>query len=219
MPTTIRKTARTAASHIALFCLLLLLPVITATPALAALGCELNDPIRDVPRLYPESTSYKTLYVSFTRNGGPPLLQKVHAQLGTPHLGLYAPIDVPYSIYEIYRGDRKIGYIHGVNQKGQFGGIQVFVSLDLKGTIKTFYLQRISGQQAAKFRSSRFGSNFIGLSLKDFNTFDPITGKGTGRVADIRNPVPGTETDFFGVLRGLKKNLILMDAFIYSAGH
>lgn len=202
-----------------LLCLLLLLPFRGAPPAHAALGCELNDPVRDVPRLFPESTNYKTLYVSFTRNGGPALLRRVQSQLGTPYLGLYAPIDVPYSVYEIYRGDRKIGYIHGVNQKGQFGGIQVFVSLDLKGTIKTFYLQRISGQQAARFRSSRFGENFIGLSLKDFGTFDPITGKGTGRIAAIRNPVPGTETDFFGVLRGLKKNLILMDAFVYSAGH
>lgn len=197
--------------------LLFILAAITATPVLAAVGCDLNDPPRDVPRLFPESTSYKTLYVSFARNGGTPLRQKVESRLGNKWLALYAPLDVPYTIYEIYTGKKKVGYIHGVNQKGQFGGIQVFAALDLNGRIKTFYLQKISGQWAAKFREQRFGKKFIGLSLKDFEAFDPITGKGSGRLAQIRNPVPQTETDFYGVLRGLKKNLILMDEFIYSA--
>jgi hypothetical protein len=168
-----------------------------------------------VPRLFPESTSYKTTYFSFAKRGGDPLRRKVEARLGGAP-ALYAPLDVPYTLYEIYKGTRKIGYIHGVNQKGQFGVLEVFVSLDMHGTIKAFYIQRIAGKWGGKFTSSRFGRQFTGLSLKDFERYDPVTGKGSGKVAAITNPAPEAMTDFFGLLRAVKKNLILMDEFFYS---
>ncbi len=47
------------------------------TAAWGAVGCDLNDPDRDVARLFPESTGYKTHYVSIDRKGGEPLLAKV----------------------------------------------------------------------------------------------------------------------------------------------
>jgi hypothetical protein len=184
-------------------------------PALAAVNCELNNPINDVPRLFPESSSFKTVYFSFTTGGGEPLLRKVESRLGGLP-ALYAPLNVPYTLYEVYKGNAKVGYVHGVNQKGQYGVLEVFVSLDREGVIKAFYLQRIAGQWAKKFTSPRFGGQFVGLSLKDFETYDTVTGKGSGRVAAITNPAPEAVTDFYGLLRAVKKNLILMDEFFYS---
>ena len=199
----------------AIFAALLLL-CFSAHSSLAATGCDLNDPDRDVPRLFPESTGYLTKYVSIRQLGGDPLLKKIEKRLGERYLALYAPIDVPYTLYEIYAGKKKIGYIHGVNQKGRFGGIQIFMAQDLHGTVKSFYLQRISGQMADKLRDSRFGRKFTGITIKDFDTYDPATAKGSGRIAEIHNPSPEIETDFYAVLRGLKKNLILMDEFVFS---
>jgi hypothetical protein len=196
--------------------LTLLVIAVTARFAFAALGCDLNDPIRDVPRLFKESTSFKTRYLSIRNQGGEALLRRIESRLGQRYVPLYAPIDVPYTLYEIYNGSTKVGYIHGVNQKGQFGGLQVFVAQDLTGKIKTFYLQKITGPSAARFRDARFGKNIIGLSLKDFEAYDPATGKGSGRVADLSNPAPDMETDFYGILRGLKKNLVLMDELVFS---
>jgi hypothetical protein len=193
-----------------------LLFCVAAVPALAATGCDLNDADRDVPRLFPGSTSYKTIYVSIGQQGDASFLRKIEDRLGERYLALYAPIDQPYTIYEIYNGKKKIGYIHGVNQKGQFGGMQIFIAQDLNGTVKTFYLQRIPGQKAGKFRDPKFCLQFVGVALKDFDTFDPASGKGSGRIAQISNPVPERERDFHGVLRGLKKNLVLMDAFVFS---
>lgn len=187
----------------------------TAVSALAAISCELNYPDRDVARLFPESTSFVTSYFSFAKRGGTPLLRKVEARLGGLP-ALYAPLDVPYVIYETYKGTKKVGYVHGVNQKGQFGVLEVFVSLDMNGVIKAFYIQRMAGQWANKFTSPRFGRQFIGLSLRDFDHYDPVSGKGSGRVASIKNPAPEAVTDFFGLLRAVKKNLILMDEFFYS---
>ena len=196
--------------------LLGLLALGVAAPALAAVGCDLNNPERDVPRLFPESTSYKALYVTIAGRGGAPLLRRIEGRLGTPYLALYAPIDTPYTLYEIYRDKKKIGYIHGVNQKGQFGGIQVFMAQDLSGRVKTFYLQKITGTSASKFREAKFSRKFEGVTLRDFDSYDPVRGKGTGRIAEVANPSPELETDFYGILRGLKKNLVLMDEFVFA---
>jgi hypothetical protein len=194
----------------------LLLCFAMVVPVLAAVNCELNNPTNDVGRLFPESTSFKPIYFSFATAGGEPRLRKVEARLGG-FPALYAPLNVPYTLYEIYKGKKKVGYIHGVNQKGQFGVLEVFVSLDMDGTIKAFYIQRMAGQWARKFTSPRFGRQFVGLTLKDFEQYDTANGKGSGKVAAIENPAPEAMTDFLGLLRALKKNLVLMDEFFYSA--
>lgn len=196
--------------------LLLLLPLaLVAAPLPAAVSCELNNPAVDVPRLFPGSTSFKVIYFSFSSRGGEPVFKRVVGRLGGLP-ALYAPLEVPYVLYEIYKGTEKIGYIHGVNQKGQFGVLEVFVSLDLEGRIKQFYLQRVAGQWASKFTARKFGTQFVGMTLKDFAAFDFIAGKGTGHLAAVVNPAPEALTDFLGILRALNKNLILMDEFFYS---
>lgn len=195
----------------------MLLFLIAAVPAWGAVGCDLNDPDRDVARLFPDSSGYRTFYASIDKRGGEPLLRKVEKRLGDRFHGLYETIDVPYTIYEIFSGKKKVGYIHGVNQKGQFGGIQVFVALDMEGRIKTFYIQKMTSQWAKKLRDPAFGRQFAGLTLKDFEPYDPVAGKGSGKAAEVRNPAPEAETDFRASLRALKKNLILMDEFVFSA--
>ena len=93
----------------------------------AATGCDLNNPDRDVPRIFPGSTRYVAKYRSPT----PMELAAIVAQLDERFRAIYDPLSVPYTIYEIYRGDEKVGYIHGVNQKGQFGTLQVFIAQDI----------------------------------------------------------------------------------------
>ena len=184
--------------------------------AWGAVGCDLNDPDRDVVRLFPESTGYKTIYTSIQKKGGEILLSTVERRLGEKFKGIYETIDVPYTIYEIFKNKKKIGYIHGVNQKGQFGGIQVFISLDLQGAIKGFYIQKMTSQYAAKLRDAKFGKQFIGLTIKDFDHYDVVSGKSSEAVEAIKNPAPEAEADFRAALRATKKNLILMDEFVYS---
>jgi len=195
--------------------LMLLLMFAVPTMAQAAVNCELNYPASDVARLFPESDNYKISYFSFAKQGGEPLLRKVEARLGNVP-ALYAPLNVPYTLYEIYKGGKKIGYIHGVNQKGQYGVLEVFVSLDMKGMIKAFYIQRMAGQWVNKYTLPKFGRQFVGLTLRDFELYDPVSGKGSGKVASMSNPAPLAVTDFYGLLRAVKKNLVLMDEFVYS---
>ena len=196
--------------------LTLILVLITTTSLFAAVGCDLNDPDRDVKRLFPESTGYKTLYLSIEKKGGKSLLHQIEQRLGDNFKGLYETADVPYTIYQIYRGKELVGYIHGVNQKGQYGGIQVFLALDLEGNVKAFYFQKLTSKYAKQFREAKFGEQFVGLNLKDFYNYDVVSGKITGpsRVEKIKNPAAEAEPDFRAALRATKKNLILVDEFL-----
>jgi hypothetical protein len=195
---------------------LYLLLYLAAWPLLAAVGCDLNDPDRDVKRLFPESTGYKTIYVSIAQRGGENLLRQIEQRLGDSFKGLFETIDVPYTMYQIFRGKELIGYIHGVNQKGQYGGIQVFLALDLEGDIRAFYFQKLTSQYAKSLRDASFGQQFIGLNLKDFYHYDIVSGQtaGQSRVVLIKNPAPEAEPDFRATLRATKKNLILVDEFL-----
>jgi hypothetical protein len=174
-----------------------------------------------VKRLFPESTGYKTLYFSIARNGGEELLKRIMARLGDELKGLYETIDVPYTMYQVYKGKDLIGFIHGVNQKGRYGGIQVFLALDLDGRIRGFYFQKMTGQYAKVLRGAEFGKQFVGLSLPDFDKYDPAarTAEPGSKVAAIRNPVPEAEEDFRSALRATKKNLILCDVFLMDSKH
>lgn len=181
----------------------------------AAVGCDLGDPDRDVKRLFPTSTGYKTDYVSIKQKGGAALLAKVEQRLGDKFTGLYETIDVSYTVYTIYKAKEAIGYIHGVNQKGYYGGIQIFLALDTKGTILNMYFQKMNNPAAKSFRNDSFYKQFIGLSMNDFKSYNPVTGKQGGKLALIKNPAPKAEQDFQASLRGVKKNLILMQEFGY----
>ncbi|HOW86394.1 MAG TPA: hypothetical protein P5119_11050 [Candidatus Aminicenantes bacterium] len=187
----------------------------------AAVGCDLNDPDRDVKRLFPGSTGYKTLYVSISRKGGQDLLQKIEARLGDRFAGLFETIDVPYTMYEIYKGQELIGYIHGTNQKGTYGGLQVFLALDRQGVIRGFYLQKLTSKAAKAFRDPAFGGQFLGLSLADFYAYDIVTGKEDppGAVGRIANPDTASDRDFRAILRATKKNLVLVDEFLLGNPH
>jgi hypothetical protein len=192
--------------------------LILATPRLlfAAVGCDLNDPDKDVKKLFPGSTGYKTEYVSISQKGGDSLLARIEQRLGDRFQGLFETGDVPYTMYRVFRKKELAGYIHGVNQKGTYGGIQVFLALDTNGVIKTLYFQKLTSKAAAKLRQPSFGKQFAGLTLRDFYRYDVVSGKesGSDRITSIKNPSDDAASDFRSALRAVKKNLILVDEFL-----
>jgi hypothetical protein len=185
--------------------------------AMAAVGCDLNDPDRDVKRLFPESTSYKTSYMSVDKARRETILKEVETRLGDEFQGLYETIDVPYTIYTIFKDKEIVGYIHGINQKGLYGGLQVFLGYDTKGVITNFYYQKLTSKKAVEMRSVDFAGRFVGLSLADFKDYNPKTHTGgSPKVSTIKNPNMDDSTDFNATLRAVKKNLILMDIFVFN---
>lgn len=187
-------------SLVSRFIVLFYLMVLSGPLAYAAVGCQLNDPDRDVKQLFPQSTGYKTDFISIKEAGGLPLYKKIETILADKLDSIYETIDVPYSFYTILKGKEIIGYIHGVNQKGMFGGMQLILSTDITGKIINFYYQKISSPEAARFMDNNFTNKFIGLSLEDF----------LKREIYITDPSKDSNDDFKATLRGLKKNLILL---------
>ena len=200
---------------IVFFSALLFIAGIFCRPSFGAIGCTLNDPDRDIQKLFPQSTGYKTDFITIQERGGNKLKEEVEKKLGDTFDPVYESLDVPYSYYTVLKGKDVIGYVHGVNQKGLYGTIQIILATDPDGKIIGFYYQRISSPEAEKFRDKAFTDQFIGLTLADFYKSDDPA----GRVAAIKDPTEKNHEDFKATIRGTKKNLILLDTFILKGGH
>jgi hypothetical protein len=181
-----------------------------------AVGCSLNDPDRDVVRIFPESTNYLTEYISIDSRGGAELKAELELRLGDAFDDKFEKTSVEYSYYTVLKGDEIIGRIHGLNQRGMFGGMQIILATDMQGIIKDFYYQKISSPEAKQFKAREFTSRFIGLSLKDFYLY--AQGDNT-RLAEITDPSQKSNQDFINTLRGIKKNLIQLDFFFLNREH
>ena len=171
----------------------------------AAVGCTLNNPDRDIKRLFRKATNYKTEFISIKDHGGEELAREIEAKLKDKLEPRYESLDVPYTYYTVLNKKEVIGYVHGVNQKGMYGGLQLILATDPNGKILDFYYQKISSPESKKFRDKKFTKQFIDLTLAEFYKHD-LTKK-------IKDPSKKSAGDYLATLRGLKKNLILHDEF------
>jgi len=176
-----------------------------ATVSFAAVGCTLNDPDRDIRRIFPESTGCRTEFITIEERGGEELKREIEEELGDTFDSIYETLDTPYAYYTVLKGKELIGRVHGVNQKGMYGGMQIILATDLESTIIDFYYQKISSPEAPKFRDDSFTGQFIGLKLEDFFNKGVLEG--------IKDLSENSAEDFYSTLRGIKKNLILLERF------
>jgi len=183
----------------------ILISLVTIQNLYAAIGCSLTDPDRDIKRLFPNATNYKTEFITIAEHGGKELAQRVEAKLKDKLEPTYEALDVPYTYYTVLKGKDIIGYVHGVNQKGMFGVIQLIVTMDTNGVILDFYYQKLTSPESQKFRDEKFTKQFVGLSLADFYTTD--------MKEKIKDPSENSRDDYIATMRGIKKNLILTDEF------
>lgn len=192
------------------FFLTIVFTLALCAPAFGAVGCELNDPDRDIRKAFPRSTGYKTDFVTIAEKGGEKLKKEVEEKLGDKFDTLYESLDVPYTYYTVLKGKEILGYMHGVNQKGLYGGMQLIMATDPEGKITLFYYQKLSSPEAKELRSNYFTGQFNGLALEDFYK----SNEPGSRISNIKDPTKNSHEDFRYTLRGLKKNIILLNEFI-----
>jgi hypothetical protein len=182
----------------------------------AAVGCSLNDPDRDIKRIFPKSTGYKTTITTIKESGGEKLLKELEEKLGDKFDPVFEAPDVPHAFYTVLKGKEIIGYVHGVNQKGMYGGMQIFLALDSEGKIIEFFYQKISSPETKKFRDKKFTEQFKDITLADFYHHDAMKGEACphDQIAKIKAPSENSHKDFLATLRGIKMNLILCDKFL-----
>jgi len=187
--------------------ILIILTVLSGTGNLyAAVGCTLNDPDRDIMRLFPKATNYKTEFITIKDRGGKKLAKEIEAKLKDKLEPTYESIEVPYAYYTVLKKKQTIGYVHGVNQKGMYGGIQLILATEPNGVIMDCYYQKITSPESKKFKDKKFTKQFVGLNLAAFYTKD--------LKKKIKNPSKNNAGDWLATLRGIRKNLILQDEFM-----
>jgi len=186
-----------------------------ARPASCAVGCTLNDPDRDIRRLFPGATGYRTEFVSIAERGGRPLAARIETRLGEPLDPVYEALDVSYAYYTVLKGNAVVGFVHGVNQKGRYGGMQLILATDLRGAVVGFYYQKLTSPEAKRFRSEAFTGQFKGLTVADFDLYRSASAEERARspVSRIKDPSERSADDFRATLRGVMKNLILLEVF------
>jgi hypothetical protein len=189
-----------------------------------AIGCTLSNPAEDLKYLFPEMTSYKEDLKEFSKlKNGEKLFKSLKDRLGSDLDPIYETYETPYTVYLVYQGKAKIGIVHGVNVPGKGGVIQVFLSTDPKtGAILKFFFQRLESPAAEGLRTKAFRAQFESLTLADFYKHDYYEAVSPGAKADklglLKAPRLGAEgkPDYQAALRGIRKNLVLLDFFIYN---
>ncbi len=192
--------------------------------AFGAIGCTLSNPAEDLKYLYPEMTTFKEDLKEFPRlKDGAALYKGLKARLGSDLDAIYEAYETPYTVYSVFKGTAKIGIVHGVNVPGKGGVIQVFLSLDpATAEIKSFFYQRLESPAAKQLRSKDFRAQYTGLTLADFYKHDYYVqvqpGAKADKVAAIKPPVIDAtgKPDYDASVRGIRKNLILLDYFVYA---
>lgn len=207
-----------------LMTLILLLGFYVSQDAYAAVGCTLSNPAEDLKYLYPEMTSFKEELKNLdTIPEGKKLYQDLKDRLLSDLDPVYETFETPYTLYLVYQAETVIGVVHGVNVPGRGGVIQVFLSTDPKsGEIRNFFFQRLESPVAKDLRKKEFREQFKALTLADWYKHDyyQVSGASTtqDRVAKIQAPALSADgkIDYDASLRGIRKNLILLDIFFYS---
>jgi hypothetical protein len=203
---------------------LIVLIVLLPQGLMGAIGCTLSSPSEDLKYLYPEMTTFKEELMEFPKlKDGAVLFKGLRARLGSDLDPIYETYETAYTVYSVFNGSVRIGIVHGVNVPGKGGVIQIFLATDPKtAEIKNFFFQRLESPAARQLRSKEFRAQFSGLTLADFYKHDYYAAADPGAKADkvgaIRAPAldASGKPDYLAALRGLRKNLILLDYFVYG---
>jgi len=189
--------------------------------AVAAVSCTLNDPDKDIRRMFPASTSYKTEFFTLKEFGGAAAKAKVEGLLGDRLDDEYEAVDIGHAVYSVFKGTTLLGYVAGETQRGVYGSIQIVLAVNPQGDITDLYFQKLNLPQADRLKADAFRKQFIGLSLTDFyfhRQHYPGTAAGC-RMDAIANPLSEDKIEFQNILRGMMKDLILLDMFKLNNAH
>lgn len=201
---------------------------LAAPQARAAIGCTLNNPARDLKALYPRMTSYREDVKEIGRlPDGRQLYEELRARLSGDLDPVYETRDTPYTVYTIFEGTTTLGYVHGVNVAGRGGVIQIFLAVHPEtAAIERMFYQRLEGPGATALRNPAVTSQFTSLTLADFYRHDYYAVVGyTGtvdRIAQLSPPPtlpPAAVGDWEATVRGVRKNLVLLDLFVFGRRH
>ena len=210
--------------------MLMLVAAVFAVPAVsyAAIGCTLRNPARDLKTLYPDMTSYREDVQEMPKH---PDGKEMYAMYKTRSGGeldpIYEAYDTPHTFYTVFKNDARIGFVHGINVPGRGGVIQIFMSMNPEtAAIEKLFFQQLVSPGGKALRAKAVREQFAGLSLADFYKHDYYVAADPANAADkiaaLKPPEDLPEAakpDWDATLRGVRKNLLLFDFFVFDRRH
>ena len=180
-------------------------------------GCRLKQPQADIQRLFPKSTHFVIDRKTIAEYGSDALIEEIQQKLQPHPKGEVSP-DAAYPIYRVFKKDRLIGYVFGMEEQGEHGPIQLILAVSPEGEIVSWYYQKFDSPEAHRFHTEAFKRQFIGLTLTDFYGHHLLKGAlgKQDRLNSIRAPSQTSIRDLGTTCRGIKKALILLDIFCLS---
>ena len=157
--------------------------------------CVFRFPDRDVYKLYPKATNYKSVLKTIDKD----TKQKIEALLGRP----LDPDETELTFYEIYKGKELIGMIHPHAERGEYGTIEVVWAFTLDGKIIDFTIQRDREKKGKELNAQEFRRQFAG---KDLNS--PFVLENTKEInTKLLKPVQEADKGSSAIAYGAKKTL------------
>ncbi|MDP2960516.1 MAG: hypothetical protein Q8N71_03740 [candidate division Zixibacteria bacterium] len=157
--------------------------------------CVFRFPDRDVYKLYPKATNYKSVIKKIDRD----TKEKCEAFLGKP----LDSDETELTFYEIYKGKELIGMIHPHAERGEYGTIEVVWAFTLDGRITDFVIQRDREKKGKELNGPEFRKQFAGKNIDS-----PFTVEKTREInSKLIKPVPDADKGSSAIAYGAKKTL------------
>ena len=157
--------------------------------------CVFRFPDRDVYKLYPKATNYKSVLKTIDKDAKP----KIEALLGRP----LDPDETELTFYEIYKGKELIGMIHPHAERGEYGTIEVVWAFTPDGKIIDFTIQRDREKKGKELNGPEFRKQFAGKDIES-----PFVLEKTRQInTKLIKPVEGADQGSSAIAFGAKKTL------------
>jgi hypothetical protein len=157
--------------------------------------CVFRFPDRDVYKLYPKASNYKSVIKKIDKDAK----GKIEALLGQP----LDPDETELTFYEIYKGKEFIGMIHPHAERGEYGTIEVVWAFTRDGKITDFVIQRDREKKGKELNGSEFRKQFAGKDIES-----PFVLEKTRQInTKLIKPVEGADQGSSAIAFGAKKTL------------
>ena len=187
------------------FCLGLLFAGAPLKGALAATGCSLDNPQKDLALFFPSFSHFTVQYLTFA-NQAPKAHKTLGERLGGDLDQVYETQDVPYTLYSVYDGDQTLGYVFGTNQRGTYSNIQVIAATNAKGGLEKVYIQKIRSPKSQLFLADEFLAKLASVPLQTYQELGACLQNKACSQNPISDPSDGAESgDYRAILRGMTK--------------
>ena len=182
---------------------LILLAAALCSAVHAQAFCALRDPNRQIYRLFPKATSYR----SIVRTVGKDARREVGARLP---FNLHFNELGRHTLYVPMRGDEALGLVHGRSEAGRWGLVEVAWGLDFDLRVINYEFQRCRDRQRDALETEGVRRRLTGA---DFDALRAMLSEDGDELAPGRLPVEPAAKDLaLTVLRNVLKTIAATEA-------